>query len=135
MANRKKEAADRRKLQKANSTRTTAEKNHTPTSPRKMRLVADLVRGKKVAQARVILSTSTKHAARTMLQTLNSAVSNYLSRNEERNPDEANLYVTEILVDQGVTMKRMLPAPMGRAYRMRKRSNHLTITVDEKRAN
>jgi len=104
---------------------------HTPTSPRKMRLVADLVRGKQVEAAKAMLEHSTKHAARTVLQTLNSAVANYTQANPEKRLDESELIVKRIYVDQGVTLKRILPAPMGRAYRVRKRSNHLTIIVDE----
>ncbi|MFN3394886.1 MAG: 50S ribosomal protein L22 [Candidatus Thermochlorobacter sp.] len=105
--------------------------NHTPTSPRKMRLVVDLVRGKDVETATAILQNSTKHAARNVLRTLRSAVSNYMTRNDEP-VSERDLYIVEAFVNAGVTLKRISPAPMGRAYRVRKRSNHLTIVVDKR---
>lgn len=104
---------------------------HTPTSPRKMRIVAGLIRGKQVDQAKAILLNSTKAASRNVMQTLKSAVANYGQKNPEERADESELFVREIYVDEGPTLKRMLPAPMGRAYRIRKRSNHLTIVVDK----
>lgn len=103
---------------------------HTPTSPRKMRLVAGLVRGKQVDQAKAILLNSTKSAARNMMETLKSAVSNYTQLNPDERASDNELIVKEIFVDEGPSLKRLLPAPMGRAYRIRKRSNHLTIVVD-----
>jgi large subunit ribosomal protein L22 len=133
MPNRKKEAADKRKAERQLTTKASAELNNTPTSPRKMRLVVDLVRGKNVETATVILENSTKHAARTVMHALKSAVSNYMNKNKERRQiDEKQLYIKEVIVEQGITIKRMMPAPMGRAYRVRKRSNHLFIVVDEK---
>ncbi|NTW48720.1 MAG: 50S ribosomal protein L22 [Chlorobiales bacterium] len=104
---------------------------HTPTSPRKMRLVAGLVRGKRVEVAKSILENSTKHAARTVLLTLKSAVANYMQANPEKRADESELIVKKIYVDQGVALKRVMPAPMGRAFRVRKRSNHVTIVIDK----
>ncbi|TCD47766.1 50S ribosomal protein L22 [Chlorobium sp. N1] len=104
---------------------------HTPTSPRKMRLVAGLVRGKQVAEAKAILLNSTKAASRNALQTLKSAVANYAQLNPEERVGDQELFVKSVYVDEGATLKRMLPAPMGRAYRVRKRSNHLTIIVDK----
>ena len=104
---------------------------HTPTSPRKMRIVAGLVRGKQVDQAKAILLNSTKAASRNVMQTLKSAVANYGQKNPEERAGDNDLFIKEIFVDEGPTMKRMLPAPMGRAYRIRKRSNHLTIVVDK----
>jgi large subunit ribosomal protein L22 len=104
---------------------------HTPTSPRKMRLVAGLVRGKQVDQAKAILLNSTKSAARNMMTTLRSAVANYSQLNPEERVGDSELFVKEIFVDEGPSLKRLLPAPMGRAYRIRKRSNHLTIVVDK----
>jgi large subunit ribosomal protein L22 len=133
MSVRKREAAEAKKEKRAKDTKVQAVQRNTPTSPRKMRLVVDLVRGKNVNEAQAILQNSTKHASRTVLRTLKSAVSNYMQKHNDRQVDEARLFVTEAFVNGGVTLKRMLPAPMGRAYRMRKRSNHLTIVVDEKR--
>ncbi len=104
---------------------------HTPTSPRKMRIVAGLIRGKQVGQAKAILMNSTKAASRNVMQTLKSAVANYSQQNPEERTGDNDLFIKEIFVDEGPTMKRMLPAPMGRAYRIRKRSNHLTIVVDK----
>ncbi|NTU58507.1 MAG: 50S ribosomal protein L22 [Chlorobiaceae bacterium] len=104
---------------------------HTPTSPRKMRLVAGLVRGKQVDQAKAILLNSTKSAARNMMVTLKSAVANYTQLNPEERVNDNELIVKEIFVDEGPSLKRLMPAPMGRAYRIRKRSNHLTIIVDK----
>lgn len=104
---------------------------HTPTSPRKMALVAGLVRGKQVDQAKAILLNSTKAASRNVMMTLKSAVANYAQLNPNERVGDQELYVKSVFVDQGATLKRMLPAPMGRAYRVRKRSNHLTIVVDK----
>jgi large subunit ribosomal protein L22 len=104
---------------------------HTPTSPRKMRLVAGLVRGKQVDQAKAILLNSTKSAARNMMMTLKSAVANYSQLNPDDRVSDNELFVKEIFVDEGPSLKRLLPAPMGRAYRVRKRSNHVTIVVDK----
>ncbi|RFM22979.1 MAG: 50S ribosomal protein L22 [Candidatus Thermochlorobacter aerophilum] len=132
MGARKRKAAEARKEARRNATRSVAVLRHTPTSPRKMRLVVDLVRGKDVETATAILQNSTKHAARTVLRTLKSAVSNYMNRNNET-VSERDLYIVEAYVNAGVTLKRIAPAPMGRAYRIRKRSNHLTIVVDKRK--
>ncbi len=132
MGARKRKAAEARKEARRNATRSIAVLRHTPTSPRKMRLVVDLVRGKDVETATAILQNSTKHAARTVLHTLKSAVSNYMNRNNET-VSERDLYIVEAYVNAGVTLKRIAPAPMGRAYRIRKRSNHLTIVVDKRK--
>jgi len=102
---------------------------YVPTSPRKMRLVIDLIRGKAVNEALHILHFSPKHAARTAERVLRSAVSNLQNRDEAGRLDPADLYVKTAYVDGGMMMKRISPAPMGRAYRIRKRSNHLTIVV------
>ncbi len=102
------------------------------TSPRKMRLVVDLIRGKSVDQAIEILHFSTKHAAKDAEKVLRSAVANLFNKDEESNHEPSDLFVKEAYVNQGPTLKRMLPAPMGRAYRVRKRSNHLTIVVASK---
>ena len=103
------------------------------TSPRKMRLLADLIRGKAVDQAMEILHFSPKHASRDAEKALRSAVSNLFNQEEEETKYEtSDLFVKEVFVNQGPTIKRMLPAPMDRAYRVRKRSNHLTIVVATK---
>ena len=99
-----------------------------PTSPRKMRMVADLVRGKEVYSALNILKFNAKHPSKSLEKLLTSAIHNYEAKSGAR-ADAGNLFVTNIMVDGAVTMKRMLPAPQGRAYRMRKRSNHITIHV------
>jgi large subunit ribosomal protein L22 len=97
------------------------------SSPRKMRLVIDLIRGKNAAEAIGILRFSRHHASVDAEKVLRSAVANLMNKDEAIDPD--TIVVKEVFVNQGPTMKRMLPAPMGRAYRMRKRSNHLTIVV------
>ncbi|MBX2990619.1 MAG: 50S ribosomal protein L22 [Bacteroidetes bacterium] len=99
------------------------------TSPRKMRLVIDLIRGKSVDQALHILHFSPKHAARTAEKVLRSAVSNLQNKDEGGRLETSDMVVKEAFVDGGMTMKRISPAPMGRAYRIRKRSNHVTIVV------
>ncbi len=103
-----------------------------PSSPRKMRLVADLVRGVEVDRALDILKYSPKYAARDIEKLLLSAVSNWQAKNESLRMEDANLYVKEIFVDSGRMLKRIKPAPQGRAYRVRKRSNHITLVVDSK---
>lgn len=105
-----------------------------PTSPRKMRLLADLIRGKEVEQALNILKFSAKHPSVPLEKLLLSAVANWRMKNEGADVAEANLIVKTIMVDGGRTLKRMNPAPQGRAYRLRKRSNHVTVVVDSKSA-
>lgn len=102
------------------------------SSPRKMRLVVDLIRGKAADKAIEILHFHAKHASRDAEKVLRSAISNLLNKNEENRLDPAEMYVKEAYVNQGPSMKRILPAPMGRAYRIKKRSNHLTIVVSTK---
>lgn len=99
------------------------------SSPRKMRLVIDLIRGKSVPEAINILHFSPKHASKVAEKVLRSAVSNLQNKDEAGRTDVDTLYVKEAFVNGGPSMKRMLPAPMGRAYRMLKRSNHLTIVI------
>ena len=99
-----------------------------PTSPRKMRLLADLIRGKKVDKALAILENSPKHPAVPLHKLLWSAVYNWKVKNE--GGDEHELIVKTVMVDGGRTLKRMRPAPQGRGYRVRKRSNHVTLVVD-----
>jgi large subunit ribosomal protein L22 len=107
-----------------------AKLNNYPTSPRKMRMVADMIRGKDVYAALTILKHNTKHSSMPLEKLLMSAISNWEQKNEGRNPQDEKLVVKEIRVDEGRMMKRIQPAPQGRAYRVRKRSNHVTIVVD-----
>ena len=109
----------------------TSIKRYIPTSPRKMRLVVDLIRGKSVEEALNILHFSPKHASKVIELTLKSAVSNLANKIDTGKVEEKNLIVKTVFVDGGPTLKRTLPAPQGRAFRIRKRSNHLTITVSE----
>ena len=99
------------------------------SSPRKMRLVIDLIRGKSVDEAIRILHFSPKHASKVAEKVLRSAVSNLQNKDEGARLDPADMVVKEACVDGGMSMKRILPAPMGRAFRIKKRSNHLTIVV------
>jgi len=101
-----------------------------PTSPRKMRLVADLVRGQKVSQALNILKFEPKQGAARLEGLLLSAISNWQSKNEDARLEEADLFIKEIFVDSARMLKRLRPAPQGRAHRIRKRSNHVTLVVD-----
>ena len=101
-----------------------------PTSPRKMRLLADLIRGLKVDKALTILEHSPKHPAVPMRKLVLSAINNWKQKNE--GADEGELLVKTIMVDGGRMLKRMRPAPQGRGYRVRKRSNHVTLIVDTK---
>ncbi|GAB6281605.1 MAG: 50S ribosomal protein L22 [Ignavibacterium sp.] len=102
------------------------------SSPRKMRLVVDLIRGKSVDQALEILHFQSKHAARDAEKTLRSAVSNLMNLNDEVRIEPEDVYVKEAYVNGGPMLKRTLPAPMGRAYRVRKRSCHVSIIVATK---
>jgi large subunit ribosomal protein L22 len=108
-----------------------AKLNNCPTSPRKMRLLADLVRGKRVDQAMNILRfNNKKESSHRLDKLLMSAIANWRLKNEGASEDQ--LYVKTIFVDGGAMMKRVRPAPQGRAYRIRKRSNHVTLVVDSK---
>ena len=106
--------------------------NNCPTSPRKMRLVADMIRGKEVDKALGLLKFSKKEAAIRVEKLLLSAIANWQSKNEGARVEDSKLYVKQIFVDGGRQLKRLRPAPQGRAYRIRKRSNHVTIYVDSK---
>jgi large subunit ribosomal protein L22 len=103
-----------------------------PTSPRKMRLLADLIRGMKVEKALAVLEHNAKHPAVPMRKLVLSAISNWKQKNE--GGDEGQLVVKTIFVDGARTLKRMRPAPQGRGYRVRKRSNHVTVIVDDANA-
>ena len=105
-----------------------------PTSPRKMRQSADTIRGLEVEKALGILRFSTRHSSRDLEKLLLSAVSNWQAKNEGQKADEAGLFVKSVQVNEARGLKRMLPAPQGRAYRMKKRSNHVSLIVDTKEA-
>jgi large subunit ribosomal protein L22 len=104
--------------------------NDCPTSPRKMRLVADTIRGKEVVEAINILRFGAKEPTVRLEKLLRSAIANWEAKNEGVRPEEAGLYVSEIKVDSARMLKRIQPAPQGRAHCIRKRSNHVTIIVD-----
>ena len=129
MGARKKISADKRK--EARQTVYGAKLRNVPSSPRKMRLVVDLIRGLEVNRALGVLRYSTKEPAAKVEKLLRSAISNWEQKTGQKAGDE-KLYVTEVYVDEGVTLKRMRPAPQGRGYRIRKRSNHVTLFVDTK---
>ncbi|MGO2101710.1 MULTISPECIES: 50S ribosomal protein L22 [Psychroflexus] len=129
MGVRKRESAAR--LKEAKADLAFAKLNNCPTSPRKMRLVADLVRGKKVNDALNLLKFSTKEASGRVEKLLLSAISNWQQKNEDQDIETADLYVKEIKVDSGSMLKRLRPAPQGRAHRIRKRSNHVTLILGE----
>ncbi|MFY0653749.1 MAG: 50S ribosomal protein L22 [Cyclobacteriaceae bacterium] len=107
-----------------------AKLNNVPTSPRKMRVVADLIRGQRVNNALNVLKFESKHGAARLEKLLLSAISNWQIKNEDDKLEEADLYVKEVFVDSGRILKRLRPAPQGRAHRIRKRSNHVTLVVD-----
>ena len=130
MGVRKKERSE--KLKEAKKNLAFAKLNNCPTSPRKMRLVADLVRGEKIEKALAILKFSQKEASGRLEKLLLSAIANWQAKNEDANIEEADLFVKEIRVDEGNMLKRLRPAPQGRAHRIRKRSNHVTIVLGAK---
>ena len=132
MGQRKKLAADARK--EAMKTVAIAHLRNVPTSPRRMRQMADLIRGVEVEKALGILRFSTRHSSRDLEKLLLSAVSNWQAKNEGQKADEAGLFVKSVQVNEARGLKRMLPAPQGRAYRMKKRSNHVSLIVDTKEA-
>ena len=105
--------------------------NSCPSSPRKMRYVVDMVRGMEVNRALGVLKFSKKAAAENVEKLLRSAIANWEVKND-RKAEDGELYISKVFVDEGVTMKRMRPAPQGRGYRIRKRSNHVTLFVDTK---
>lgn len=130
MGVRKRERSEQ--LKEAKKNLAFAKLNNCPTSPRKMRLVADLVRGEKIEKALAILKFSHKEASGRLEKLLLSAIANWQAKNEDANIEEADLFVKEIRVDGGSMLKRLRPAPQGRAHRIRKRSNHVTIVLGAK---
>ena len=110
-----------------------AKLNNCPTSPRKMRLLADLIRGKRIEEAfNILVFNAKKDNSIRLEKLLRSAISNWQQKNDGLRVEESQLYVKTIFVDGGPMIKRILPAPQGRAHRIRKRSNHVTLVVDSK---
>ena len=132
MGKRKRLMAEELKAQK--KVTAIAKLNDVPTSPRKMRLVADIVRGVEVNKALDILKYSKKHASNSIAVVLRSAIANWEAKNEDKSSEleNGNVYIKTIMVDEGRTLKRIRPCPQGRAGRIRKRSNHITIILDVK---
>ena len=127
MGARKKISADKRK--EALKTKYFAKLNNVPTSPRKMRLVADMVRGMEAFKALGVLKFSSKEASARLEKLLRSAIANWEQKNE-RKAESGELYISEIYVNSAAMLKRLRPAPRGRGYIIRKRSNHVTLFVD-----
>lgn len=127
MGNRKRQSSEATK--EAKKSLAFAKLNNCPTSPRKMRLVADLVRGEDVNKALAILKFNPKEASRRIEKLLLSALANWQAKNEDADIEKAGLFVKEIKVDSGSMLKRLRPAPQGRAHRIRKRSNHVTLVL------
>ena len=127
MGVRKREMAERLKAEKKQIA--FAKLNNCPTSPRKMRLVADLIRGVQVEKALAVLRFNSKEASRRLEKLLLSAIANWQAKNEDASVEDADLFIQEIRVDSGSMLKRLRPAPQGRAHRIRKRSNHVTLIL------
>ena len=127
MGNRKRQSTQA--LKEAKKDLTFAKLNNCPTSPRKMRLVADQVRGESIDKALAILKFSPKEASKRLEKLLLSAIANWQSKNESEDIEKAALFISEIRVDGGSMLKRLRPAPQGRAHRIRKRSNHVTMVL------
>lgn len=132
MGKRKKISADERK--EAQKSLYFAKLNNVPTSPRKMRLVADMIRGMEVSRALGVLKFSTKEASGRVEKLLRSAIANWEQKTEQK-AENANLYVSSVSVDSARVLKRLRTAPQGRGYQIRKRSNHVTLFVDTKVTN
>lgn len=130
MGKRKRLAADSRK--EARKVVSFAKLCNVPSSPRKMRYVVDLVRGMEVNRALATLKFCVKAASADVEKLLRSAIANW-EQKHERKAENGELFITKIFVDEGTTLKRMRPAPQGRGYRIRKRSNHVTLFVDTKK--
>ena len=130
MGSRKRLAAEKRK--EANKNLYVARLKDNPTSPRKMRIMADVIRGKDVDYALNVLKYSRREAAEKLLKLLKSAVANWQVKNEGVRIEDAQLYVKSVVVDGGRMLKRLRVAPRGMGHRIRKRSNHVTIIIDDK---
>ena len=133
MGARKRIAAEQRKEE--NKSRSLAVLNNCPSSPRKMRLVVEMIRGVEVNRALDILRYSPQEASKKVEKLLLSAISNWQKKNEELRIEKSNLFVKEVFVNGGRMLKRLRPAPQGRGYRVRKRSNHVTIVLDSQAGN
>jgi large subunit ribosomal protein L22 len=131
MGARKRNRAEQNK--EVNKTISFAKLNNCPTSPRKMRKVSDMIRGEEVFKALGILQFSPQDAAKRLETLLKSAIANWEAKNEGERPEDNHLVIKEIMVDSARMMKRIQPAPQGRAHRIRKRSNHVTLIVDSKK--
>lgn len=132
MGSRKQNSAEA--LKEAKKTIYFARLNNCPTSPRKMRLIADLVRGMDVEKALSVMKFSDKEAAGRIHKLLLSAMANWQAKNEGQRIEDSNLFIKEINVDGGRMLKRIHTAPQGRAHRVRKRSNHVTMIIDSRNA-
>ncbi len=130
MGARKRKKADA--MKEARKSIAFAKLNNCPTSPRKMRLIADLIRGVDVDKALAELKLNPKEASNRMEKLLLSALANWEAKNEGKRMDEADLYVSEVKVDSARMLKRIQPAPQGRAHRIRKRSNHVTLVLNSR---
>ncbi|HZK09404.1 MAG TPA: 50S ribosomal protein L22 [Bacteroidales bacterium] len=130
MGARKHNTAQARK--EAKKTLYVAKLNNCPTSPRKMRLMADLVRGQGVEMALNMLKFKPNHAADRLYKLIVSAINNWQEKNEGVRLEDSNLYIKSVMVDSARQLKRIRPAPQGRAHRIRKRSNHVTVVVDSR---
>jgi large subunit ribosomal protein L22 len=130
MGSRKKKSAEL--LKQANNDRFQSVLRDCPTSPRKMRLVTDMIRGMAVNRALDVLKFSSKEASRRVEKLLLSAIANWQAKNEGVRLEESNLYVQEVFVDSARMLKRLRPAPQGRGHRIRKRSNHVTVRLASK---
>ena len=120
------------KSKEARKSQYMAKLNNCPTSPRKMRLVAEMIRGEKVEMALHMLEHSPQQAAGRLRKLLLSAIANWQVKNEGTKLEDSNLYVKIVMVDGGRMLKRVQPAPQGRAFRVRKRSNHVTLMIDSR---
>jgi large subunit ribosomal protein L22 len=129
MGKRKRLVAEKRKEE--NKSTYFAKLNNCPTSPRKMRQVADLVRGMDVYKALNVLKFNTREASGRLEKLLKSAIANYELKSSVR-AEEGTLFVKEVMVDSGLMVKRLRTAPQGRGYRIRKRTNHVTLVLDTK---
>ena len=133
MGNRKRKSAQA--IKEGKKEQIFAKLNNCPTSPRKMRLVADQVRGESIDRALAILKFSPKEASKRLEKLLLSAIANWQSKNEGNDIEKAALFISEIRVDGGSMLKRLRPAPQGRAHRIRKRSNHVTLILGSNNIN
>ena len=131
MGSRKQQLAEKVKEERKNQYFATLRNN--PTSPRKMRLVADMIRGVEVQKALDMLHFSSKEASRKLEKLVMSAIANWQAKNDGVRIEDSQLFVKEIFVDSARVLKRLRPAPQGRAHRIKKRSNHVTIYLDSKK--